>query len=396
MAFIPLYLKKNQERRLRAGHLWIYNNEIDTLRSPLKTFLPGQLVNVYTHENKPVGTAYINPHSLICARLLTSQPNVALDQQFFTQRMRRALSLRERLFDAPYYRLIYGESDGLPGVVVDRFDQVVVVQITTAGMEQAQEQIVAALDNLLNPQIIVLRNDTPMRELEGLPESVAVVKGITDGIVTLQENQVQFQTDVLTGQKTGWFYDHRMNRARASHYAAGQKILDVFSYIGGWGIQAAVAGAKQVWCVDSSQKALDKLAHNAALNQVTDRVKTLQGDAFEVLKELKNTGEKFDMIILDPPAFIKRKKDQVAGETAYRRINQLALQLLTEQGILVAASCSLHLARDTFLDILRAAGQHTHLQLQILEQGHQAPDHPLHPAIAETAYLKSFICRATT
>jgi 23S rRNA (cytosine1962-C5)-methyltransferase len=396
MAFIPLYLKKNQERRLRAGHLWIYNNEIDTLRSPLKTFLPGQLVNVYTHENKPVGTAYINPHSLICARLLTSQPNVALDQQFFTQRMRRALSLRERLFAAPYYRLIYGESDGLPGVVVDRFDQVVVVQITTAGMEQAQEQIVAALDNLLNPQIIVLRNDTPMRELEGLPESVAVVKGITDGIVTLQENQVQFQTDVLTGQKTGWFYDHRMNRARASHYAAGQKILDVFSYIGGWGIQAAVAGAKQVWCVDSSQKALDKLAHNAALNQVTDRVKTLQGDAFEVLKELKNTGEKFDMIILDPPAFIKRKKDQVAGETAYRRINQLALQLLTEQGILVAASCSLHLARDTFLDILRAAGQHTHLQLQILEQGHQAPDHPLHPAIAETAYLKSFICRATT
>ena len=396
MAFIPLYLKKNQERRLRAGHLWIYNNEIDTLRSPLKTFLPGQLVNVYTHENKPVGTAYINPHSLICARLLTSQPNVALDQQFFTQRMRRALSLRERLFDAPYYRLIYGESDGLPGVVVDRFDQVVVVQITTAGMEQAQEQIVAALDNLLNPQIIVLRNDTLMRELEGLPESVAVVKGITDGIVTLQENQVQFQTDVLTGQKTGWFYDHRMNRARASHYAAGQKILDVFSYIGGWGIQAAVAGAKQVWCVDSSQKALDKLAHNAALNQVTDRVKTLQGDAFEVLKELKNTGEKFDMIILDPPAFIKRKKDQVAGETAYRRINQLALQLLTEQGILVAASCSLHLARDTFLDILRAAGQHTHLQLQILEQGHQAPDHPLHPAIAETAYLKSFICRATT
>jgi len=366
------------------------------LRSPLKTFLPGQLVNVYTHENKPVGTAYINPHSLICARLLTSQPNVALDQQFFTQRMRRALSLRERLFAAPYYRLIYGESDGLPGVVVDRFDQVVVVQITTAGMEQAQEQIVAALDNLLNPQIIVLRNDTPMRELEGLPESVAVVKGITDGIVTLQENQVQFQTDVLTGQKTGWFYDHRMNRARASHYAAGQKILDVFSYIGGWGIQAAVAGAKQVWCVDSSQKALDKLAHNAALNQVTDRVKTLQGDAFEVLKELKNTGEKFDMIILDPPAFIKRKKDQVAGETAYRRINQLALQLLTEQGILVAASCSLHLARDTFLDILRAAGQHTHLQLQILEQGHQAPDHPLHPAIAETAYLKSFICRATT
>jgi len=396
MAFIPLYLKKNQERRLRAGHLWIYNNEIDTLRSPLKTFLPGQLVNVYTHENKPVGTAYINPHSLICARLLTSQPNVALDQQFFTQRMRRALSLRERLFDAPYYRLIYGESDGLPGVVVDRFDQVVVVQITTAGMEQAQEQIVAALDNLLNPQIIVLRNDTLMRELEGLPESVAVVKGITDGIVTLQENQVQFQTDVLTGQKTGWFYDHRMNRARASHYAAGQKILDVFSYIGGWGIQAAVAGAKQVWCVDSSQKALDKLAHNAALNQVTDRVKTLQGDAFEVLKELKNTGEKFDMIILDPPAFIKRKKDQVAGEAAYRRINQLALQLLTEQGILVAASCSLHLARDTFLDILRAAGQHTHLQLQILEQGHQAPDHPLHPAIAETAYLKSFICRATT
>jgi len=395
MAFIPLYLKKNQERRLRAGHLWIYNNEIDTHRSPLKTFLAGQLINVYTHDNKPVGSAYINPHSLICARLLSSQLNTAPDQLFFIQRMRQALSLRERLFDAPYYRLIYGESDGLPGLVVDRFDQVVVVQITTAGMEQAREHLIAALDNLLNPKIIVLRNDTPMRELEGLPESVEVVKGTTDGIVRLRENQVEFQTDVLTGQKTGWFYDHRMNRARASHYAAGQKILDGFSYIGGWGIQAAVAGAKQVWCVDSSQKALDKVTQNAQLNQVADRVKTLPGDAFEVLKELKNSGEKFDMIILDPPAFIKRKKDQIAGETAYRRINQLALQLLTDQGILVSASCSLHLARETFLDILRATGQATHLQLQILEQGHQAPDHPLHPAIAETGYLKSFICGVT-
>ncbi|MEZ5673592.1 MAG: class I SAM-dependent rRNA methyltransferase [Thiotrichaceae bacterium] len=331
MTLIPLYLNKNQDRRLRAGHIWIYNNEINTQRSPLKTLVPGQTVNVYSHENKPLGTAYVNPHSLICARLLTTQLDIELNRQFFTQRMQVALSLRQRLFDAPYYRLIYGESDGLPGLVVDRFDQVVVVQITTAGMEQAREQIVAALDNLLNPEIIVLRNDTLMRELEGLPAVVEVVKGSTNGVVILRENQVTFETNVLTGQKTGWFYDHRMSRARACHYAAGQKILDVFSYIGGWGIQAAVAGAKQVWCVDSSQKALDMLSNNATLNHVSDTVKTLQGDAFDVLKNLRNSGEKFDMIILDPPAFIKRKKDQAAGETAYRRINQLALQLLTDQ-----------------------------------------------------------------
>lgn len=393
MSLTPLYLKKNQDRRLRAGHIWIYNNEIDTQRSPLKTFLPGQTVNVYSHETKPLGTAYLNPHSLICARLLTSQLDTELNAAFFTQRISMALALRQRLFNAPYYRLIYGESDGLPGLVVDRFDHVLVVQITTAGMEQAREAIIAALDNVLNPKVIVLRNDTLMRELEGLPAAVEVVKGTTDGVVILQENQVTFQTNVLTGQKTGWFYDHRMNRERAAHYAAGQKILDVFSYIGGWGIQAAVAGAKQVWCVDSSQKALDLLESNAARNHVAEIVTTLQGDAFEVLKNLKNAGEKFDMILLDPPAFIKRKKDQVAGETAYRRINQLALQLLTNQGILVSASCSLHLGRDVFLDILRAAGQHSHSQLQILEQGHQAPDHPVHPAIAETAYLKTFICR---
>lgn len=390
-AFTPLYLKKNQERRLRAGHVWIYSNEIDIQLSPLKNFAAGELVNVHAHDKKPLGTAYINPHSLICARVLTTQLNTELTTEFFTARLQLALSLRERLFPEPYYRLVYGESDGLPGVVVDRFDHVLVVQITTAGMEQAKTAFLEALDQLLNPQVIVLRNDTLMRELEGLPEEIAVIKGATDGLVTLRENGVIFQTDVLNGQKTGWFYDHRMNRARASHYAKHLKVLDVFSYIGGWGIQAAMAGAAQVWCVDSSQKALDLLSHNAHLNQAAAQIKTVHGDAFDVLKNLKNSGEKFDMIVLDPPAFIKRKKDQAAGETAYRRINQLALQLLTAQGILVSASCSLHLAQETLLDILRAISQ-SH-GLQILEQGHQAPDHPVHPAIAETAYLKSFICR---
>lgn len=389
--FASLYLKKNQERRLRAGHVWIYSNEIDIQLSPLKNFAAGELVNVHAHDKKPLGTAYINPHSLICARVLTTRLNTELTTEFFTARLQLALSLRERLFPEPYYRLVYGESDGLPGVVVDRFDQVLVVQITTAGMEHAKESLLNALDQVLNPQIIVLRNDTLMRELEGLPEVVEIVKGTTDGLVTLRENQAIFQTDVLQGQKTGWFYDHRMNRARASQYARGLKVLDVFSYIGGWGIQAAVAGASQVWCVDSSQKALDLLSHNAHLNNISDSLKTVHGDAFDVLKNLKNSGEKFDMIILDPPAFIKRKKDQAAGETAYRRMNQLALQLLTTQGILVAASCSLHLAQETLLDILRAISQPD--GLQILEQGHQAPDHPIHPAIAETAYLKSFICR---
>ncbi|NJO17970.1 MAG: class I SAM-dependent rRNA methyltransferase [Thioploca sp.] len=393
MLFTPLYLKKNADRRLRIGHIWIYSNEVDTNRSPLNSFEIGQTITIYSHHNKILGNGYINPHSLICARLISRDPQYHLDQSLLLRRLNSALSLRQRLFAKPFYRLVYGESDGLPGLVVDRFGEIIVVQITTAGMERVREEVIAALTATLQPQAIVLRNDTTIRTLEGLENYIAVVQGQLPTEIVIEENQAHFYVSVLEGQKTGWFYDHRYNRARLQHYAQQQRVLDVFSYSGAWSIPAALAGAHQVWCIDSSQPALELINKNAVLNGVETKVSPILGDAFEQLKELHRAGEKFDLIILDPPAFIKRKKDQLAGEQAYRRINQLAIQLLNKEGILISASCSLHLPSQTLLDLLRATSQQLDRGLQILEQGHQSPDHPIHPAIPETAYIKAFVCR---
>jgi len=393
MQTAPLYLKKSADRRLHTGHLWIYSNEVDVHKSPLSNFEPGQLVTIFSYNNKILGIGYVNPHSLISARLLSREPH--LEPHWLAQRLKQAQSWRNRMFEKPFYRLVFGESDELPGLVVDRFGDILSVQITTAGMERVRNDLLAALDHLLRPRVIVLRNDTSVRTLEGLNNYVEVAQGNLPPEIFLEENGVSFQVDVLKGQKTGWFYDHRLNRARLSSYVKQQRVLDVFSYTGAWGIQAAVAGAKEVWCLDSSAPALEYVQHHAALNQVTQRVQTLPGDAWEILKKLRQEGRKFDVIILDPPAFIKRKKDQIEGEQAYYRLNHLAMQLLDKEGILMSASCSLQLSREHLLNLLRAASQRLAQSLQILEQGHQAPDHPIHPAIPETDYLKMLIGRTT-
>jgi 23S rRNA (cytosine1962-C5)-methyltransferase len=388
----PLYLKKNAERRLRAGHLWIYSNEIDVNRSPLTNFESGQLITIIAHNNKVLGTGYINSKSLISARLISRDSQTFLNRALIRQRLKTALALRNYLFNKPFYRLVYGESDNLPGLVIDRFGEVIVIQITTAGMERIRADILTAVEEVLNPTAIIWRNDSAMRTLEGLENYVEIATGnLPTQEITIEENGVTFQIPLLTGQKTGWFYDHRMNRARLNSYVNQLRVLDVFSYIGSWGIQAAVAGAKAVSCIDTSQLALEYVKLNATLNAVTERVQTIQGDAFETLKLLRQEQQTFDLIILDPPAFIKRKKDQTEGEQAYWRINQLALQLLTPTGILISASCSLHLTPTVFLDLIQGASLKVNRQLQLLERGHQGPDHPIHPAMPETDYLKAFI-----
>ena len=388
-----LQLKKNESRRLRAGHLWVFSNEVDTRLTPLEQFEPGQSVEVVDDKGKFMGHAYVNPHSLICARLVSRDPKHPLDASLLVHRLNVALSLRQRLFADPYYRLVYGESDGLPGLVIDRFGDVVSVQITTAGMEQRKEEIVAALEKVLKPATIILRNDSSIRSLEGLPSYVETAVGTAPEFLDVIENGCRYQADALSGQKTGWFYDHRLNRQRASHYAKGLRVLDVFSYLGGWGIPAAVNGASEVTFVDDSARALELVRHNAALNNVADKVNTLAGDAFEILRGLRDERQRFDMIILDPPAFIKRRKDAANGLEAYRRINSLALGLLERDGILVSASCSYHLPREGLHDLLLKTSRHMDRNLVLLEQGHQGPDHPVHPAIPESDYLKSFICR---
>lgn len=388
-----LRLRKNAERRIRAGHIWLYSNEVDTKISPLRNYTAGQQVIVEGYNGKVLGTAYINPQTLICARMISQDPEQVLDKSLLVHRIKIALGLRELAFPTPHYRLVYGESDLLPGLVVDRFGDVLSVQLNTAGMQVLEEDILDALEKVVKPQAIVLRNDGGMRKLEGLEEETRVARGTLPDEVYLEENGVKFHVPILAGQKTGWFYDHRMNRARLQHYCKGKKVLDLFSYVGGWGVQAAAAGASSVLCVDASETALDEVEKNAALNGVQDKVETMLGDAFEALKQLIQEGERFDVIVLDPPAFIKRRKDIKNGELAYQRINQLAMRLLEKDAILISASCSMHLAYDRLIDIVRSTSRHVDRQAQILEQGHQGADHPVHPAIPETAYLKSLVVR---
>jgi 23S rRNA (cytosine1962-C5)-methyltransferase len=388
-----LRLKKGEDRRLRAGHRWIYSNEVDVKATPLTAFQAGDVVRIEDARGKPLGMATVNPATLICARLYSRRAGEALDQAFLTRRLKQALALRELAFDTPFYRLVYGESDALPGLVVDRFEHVLVVQITTAGMERVREPLLDALDSLLSPAVIHLRNDSPAREQEGLARYVETVVGHLPERVQVVENGTRFEAPLLGGQKTGWYYDHRLNRLRLQNYAAGKRVLDVFSYIGAWGVEALTAGAREVVCVDSSAIFLEFAVENARLNGHPDQLAIRHGDGFEVLKALHRQGEKFDVVVLDPPAFIKRRKDLKEGSIAYQRINRLALDVLHPGGLLVSASCSWHLRREQLLDTLRKVGGMSGRPLQILEQGHQGPDHPVHPAMPETDYLKAFFAR---
>lgn len=393
MLVLPeLRLKKNEDRRIRAGHAWIYSNEVDTKQTPLKEFAAGQWCHVTNNRGRVLGTAYINPTTLICARLVSRFENQTLTPEILKHKISEALRLREKVFSAPCYRLIFGEGDALPGLVVDRFHDVLVIQITTAGMDRIQDDIVDALSQVIKPKTILLRNDTSSRELEGLELYSKTVLGDLPELVELEENGTRFVTSLEQGQKTGWFYDHRLNRQRTQQYVKDKRVLDVFSYVGGWGVEALQAGAKDVTCVDSSAFALDLAKQSAALNNLEKNFSTLEGDAFEVLKSLSEEGEKYDVVILDPPAFVKRRKDLKEGSLAYRRINRLAMNLIKNEGILVSASCSYHLGREQLLNEIRQASYLASSDCQVLEQGHQGPDHPVHPAMKETDYLKSYIC----
>jgi 23S rRNA (cytosine1962-C5)-methyltransferase len=389
MSLPTIKLRKDQERRLRAGHLWIYSNEVDTAATPLRDFSPGDPVAIHSQRGRWLGNGYVNPHSLICARLLSEDPRQALDAGFLRKRLADALALRERRYAQPFYRLVFGESDRVPGLVVDRYGDYLAVQITTAGMERLKDEILQVLTELLNPLGIVLRNDSNVREFEHLDLYVEVAAGNVPEDVAIEEGGCRFEVSLSGGQKTGWFYDQAANRDRMATYVTGKRVLDVCSYVGGWGIRAAAAGAEAVTCVDASEGALARVRHNAEIGGLSGLVSTRAGDAFEVLREMRQQGETFDVVLVDPPAFVKRRKDLAEGTLAYRRLNQTALELLTGDGLLVTSSCSFHMDRTRFLHTVQQAGRRAGRFLRLLEHGQQAPDHPVHPAIDETEYLKT-------
>lgn len=384
-----LWLRKGADRRLRGGHSWVYSNEVDTSRSPLAAFQAGATVTLKSASGEALGAAFMEPQSLICARRFALEPGAELDTALFAKRLSAALALRETFFDQPCYRLLYGDSDGVSGVVADRFGDYLVLQLNTAGIECYQQPLVEALVEGLKPEGILLRLDSRSRRDQGLDDRIEVVYGTVPEQVSLVENGVEFTAPVYSGQKTGWFFDHRDNRARLQQLSRGHRVLDVYSYIGGWGVQAAVAGADAVCCVDSSGPALETAAMNAALNGVGDRLQTHQGKADQVMQQLYDSGERYDIVVLDPPAFIQRRRDLGKGRKAYRRINELAMRLLRPGGILVSASCSMHLSEPDLLEVLRGASQRTGLRAQVIAMGGQGADHPVHPAIPETRYLKA-------
>jgi 23S rRNA (cytosine1962-C5)-methyltransferase len=391
-----LRLKRNEDRRLHAGHLWIFSNEVDTQQTPLTKFEAGELVRVLAHNDRALGLAYVNPQSLISARMLGTWK--IPDAAWLAARIRTALSLRERLYAAPYYRLLYGESDGLPGLVVDRYGSACVVQIGTAGMEKLKPQIQQALEQVLRCEALLFKNDGSTRDMEGLPSYVEAAKGRFDELSLIVEDGLEFQAPLAEGQKTGWFFDQAANRRALTKYVRKDaRVLDVFSYVGAWGVRAAHSGAREVLCVDSSAAALELAQSNAERNRVNGptggKLTTVRGDAFDVLEDLAKKGARFDLVVVDPPAFAKRKKDVPKALAAYKRLNQLAMQVIADEGILVSCSCSYHVSAEELQDAIAKAARSADRHLQILEAGGQAPDHPVHPAIPETRYLKAYFCR---
>jgi 23S rRNA (cytosine1962-C5)-methyltransferase len=383
-----LRLRAKEGRRVRGGASWAFSNEL-TLDVAAKSLPPGSLVRLAEADGTLIGTGYFNPQSLIAVRLLGG-PDAVVDAGFLTARLKRALQLREALFAAPFYRLAHAEGDGLPGLVADRFGAAVVLQVTTAGMERLTPDLLTAVETVLGPETIVLRNDAPSRALEGLGTEIRVVKG-SEARLRLEENGAVYFAEPASGQKSGWYYDQRENRAFMASLADGKRVLDAYCYSGGFAVLAAKRGARDVTGIDSSEAALDLARAAAEANGVTQACRFKKADVFAELEQRAGGKERFDVVICDPPPFVRSRKDLEPGAKAYRKLARLAAGLVAPGGFLFLASCSHNIPRDRFAlecaaGLVRAGRQGT-----IIRDAGAGPDHPVHPLLPETAYLKALV-----
>ncbi len=380
-------IRLKSSRRLLSGHLWIFSNEVS---SSLRGFQKGELVEILDRGGGFLGIGYVNPNSLIAIRVL-SRRKVSIDVEFFKRRFSDALAYRKMIYpEEESYRVVFSDSDLLPGLIVDRFGDVAVVQILTAGMEALKDMIFSALETILNPDVIVVKNDSPFRELEGLTTETYVLKGELNGPTIVEENGYRFEIDIPGGQKTGFFLDQRENRTTFSRLVKGGIGLDLFSYVGAWGIQIA-SKAEKVICVDSSKNAVNLIKNNADLNNLTDKVEALCDDVFDFLDRERIEKNKYDFIVLDPPAFVKSKASLKRAISGYRALNANAILILKKGGLLATSSCSHHISPEGFLDILRYAAKVTNRYVRVIEFKYQAKDHPFLLAMPETRYLKCAI-----
>ncbi len=369
------------------GYYWIYSNQIG---DALKNFQPGEPVFVTDYNNFLLGTGYINPHSLIAVRLL-SDTRATIDADFFSQKILAADNRRRQwLPETSCYRLLYGESDGLPGLVIDRYDDAFVLQSFTAGMDRFLETITDVLISLYHPQVIIFRNDLNVRQLERIESYKKVVYGNLPDEIHVMINGIRYQVDLMEGQKTGFFLDQRENHRAVRHYAKEKRVLDCFSYVGAWGLNAAFAGAAEITGLDISDKAVALSQANAIRNGLP-QCHFRTANVFEALKSYNERKEIFDLIILDPPAFAKSRAETRDAVKGYREINRRAAKALNDGGILVTCSCSYHIDRDTFRNTVQQGLASAGREAVILEQRGQAQDHPILMSMRETEYLKCLI-----
>lgn len=378
-------LKQKEDRRLLRGHPWVFSNELD--RSPHE-FTPGELVDVLDYSGRFIGRGYVNPHALIAVRLLTRKQE-DLDQAFFKNKIAVARALRTMLGFGESYRAIFSEGDGLPGLIVDKYADTLVVQSSTAGIDGLLNTILDALREEYSPQTIVLRNDSSSREIEGLALEKRVVDGSISGPVTIEESGLKYKIDVLEGQKTGFFFDQRENRLALRDYVRGRRTLDCFCYVGAWALSAARHGASEIIGLDSSERAIQSATDNAALNGIA--VQFQKADVFDELRSLDKQRERFGCIVLDPPAFVKSRAKVREGLKGYKEINLRAMKLLESGGILVTCSCSHHIDQELFREMLIDSAFAAGKQARIVEMRSQARDHPILLAARETQYLKCAI-----
>ena len=383
---------KAEARAIRHGFPWVYADEVVTDRRT-QAIASGALAILEDGERRPLGLVTVNHKSKIVARMLDRDPAMVIDQAWFAAKIARAQDLRDRLFDAPFYRLIHAEVDGLPGIIIDRFGDVAVVQPNAAWAEAHLTDLVAALQAVTGVTCVVKNASGRARTLEGLNEETLILAGSLSGPIPVPMNGATYMADLVGGQKTGPFFDQRPNHAFAARLSKGARVLDVFSHVGGFGLAALAAGATSALCVDGSAAALDLAAKGAVASGVADRFSTRQGDAFDVLEALAIEGQKFDVVICDPPAFAPAKPALEAGLRAYERIARLAAHVVAPGGYLVLCSCS-HAADLTVFRNASARGiGRGGRRGQLLHTGFAGPDHPMLPQLAESAYLKALFFR---
>jgi 23S rRNA (cytosine1962-C5)-methyltransferase len=383
-----VHLARGRGARIAAGHPWVYKTEVERIAG---TADPGDIVSVVDSHGRLLGRGYINPRSQILVRLLTHRDE-PVDADLIRRRVGAAWAYRKRIYGDPAVcRVIFGEADFLPGLIVDRFAAVLVVQSLTLGIERWQPVIVDALIEALEPQGIYERNDVPVRELEGLEQRTGLLWGRVDSPAWIEENGLAVQVDVAGGQKTGYFLDQRENRAAIRPYARGARVLDCFSNVGGFALNAVAGGAAAVLAVDASAEALAALAGTAARNGMNDAIQTEAGNAFDVLRRLDAEQARFDLVILDPPAFAKNRAALPGATRGYKEINLRALHMIPSGGFLVTCSCSYHMTPDLFRATVAEAAADAHRRLRLVEERGAARDHPVLVGYDESHYLKCLI-----